>query len=183
MHSSQQIRKETYMEKPKKSQYFLRLQKEIWNKVFFLYLVKCLLGTSFCYALYKTFPQYHLYWSIISLLLVLAPDWNNSIQLPLNRIKANITGGVVGLLCFLLPFPQLIGLCCGVVATILVCYLLNYPQASRSALAALVIVYLQEYETAKWSIALERIFSVILGCLIALALTLIFRGFEKEATS
>lgn len=171
------------MEKPDRNHYFLRIKKEIWNRIFFLYLLKCLLGTSFCYVLYKAFPQYHLYWSIISLLLVLAPDWNNSIQLPLLRIKANLTGGIIGLFCFFLPFPQLIALCIGVLATILVCSLLNFSQASRSALAALVIVLIQEYESAKWVIALERIFSVILGCLVALALTLIFRIFEEKAAS
>ncbi|AEV27932.1 putative membrane protein [Sphaerochaeta pleomorpha str. Grapes] len=171
------------MEKPDKTPTLLRIKTEIWNTVFFLYLLKCLVGTIFCYALYKAIPQYHLYWSIISLLLVLAPDWNNSIQLPLNRIKANLTGGIVGLLCFFIPFPQLISLCIGVLATILVCSFLNYSQATRSALAALVIVFIQEFESAKWSIALERIFSVILGCLVALALTLIFRVFEEKAAS
>jgi uncharacterized membrane protein YccC len=171
------------MEKNHESTFTRRLKKEVLNKVFFLYLLKCLIGTSFCYGLYKAIPQYHLYWSIISLLLVLAPDWNNSIQLPLNRIKANLTGGIVGLLCFFLPFPQLLSLCIGVLATILVCSILNYSQATRSALAALVIVFIQEYESAKWSIALERIFSVILGCLVALALTLIFRFFEEKVIS
>jgi len=148
--------------------------------IFLLYITKCLIGTVICYSLYKAVPQYHLYWSIISLLLVLAPDWNDSITLPLNRIKANLTGGLVGLLCFFFPFSQLINLCMGVVLTILVCQFLQFPSATRSALAALVIVLIQEYEAAKWTIAAERILSVILGCLVALGLTLLFHAIEKN---
>jgi uncharacterized membrane protein YccC len=157
-----------------------RFKAEVWNKIFFLYLAKCMVGTAFCYYLYVAIPQYHLYWSIISLLLVLAPDWNNSIRLPLNRIKANATGGIVGLMCYFLPFPQLANLCIGVLATILVCYLFDYAAASRSALAALVIVVIQEGESANWGVSLERIFSVLIGCLVALVLTLCFRPLERR---
>ncbi|WP_320130203.1 FUSC family protein [uncultured Sphaerochaeta sp.] len=164
----------------KNSSIWSRIKKETGNAVYALYLLKSIIGTCICYAFYKAIPEYHLYWSIISLLLVLAPDWDNSIKLPLNRIKANLTGGIVGLLCFFIPFPQLFTLCLGVIATILVCSILNYSTATRSALAALVIVYIQEYETASWIVSLERIFSVILGSLVGLALTLLFHAIELK---
>ena len=144
-----------------------------------LYITKCLLGTVICYGFYKAFPQYYLHWSIISLLLVLAPDRDNSIALPIARIKANITGALVGLFCFMLPLHQLLGLLIGVIATISICSLLKFPAATRSALAALVIVLLQEGGKPMWSYALQRIFAVLLGCLVGLALTVCFQACEQ----
>jgi len=139
--------------------------------VMMLYTIKCLLGTAICYGFYKAFPQYYLLWSIVSLLLVLAPDPGNSISL---------TGALVGLLCFTLPFHQLLNLLIGVVLTIFICSWLKFPTATRSALAALVIVLLQEFGKPMWSYALQRIFAVLLGCLVGLALTLAFQAVERK---
>ena len=52
--------------------------------------------------------------------------------------------------------------------------------AVRSALAALVIVFIQQSESRDWTIALERVGSVWLGCFVALALTLAFRAAENR---
>ncbi|WP_332447265.1 FUSC family protein [Sphaerochaeta sp.] len=165
------------------------MKDRLFTPVFVLYIVKCLIGTSICYGFYRAFPQYHLSWSVVSLLLVLAPDWDNSLALPIARIKANVTGALIGLACFTLPLPQLAGLCLGVVLTITVCSLFHYASSTRSALAALVIVLLQEFDTPMWFYALQRIFAVILGCLVALALTLLFfwmsragKAFKDRAT-
>lgn len=111
--------------------------------------------------------------------MVLAPDWDNSITLPIARIKANITGALLGLFCFTLPLSQLTQLCIGVVLTIAVCTILRIPTSTRSALAALVIVLLQEMGKPMWSYALQRIAAVLLGCLVGLALTLSFQYGER----
>ena len=42
--------------------------------------------------LYVAFPRYPLYWSIISVLLVLDPDEQESMWLSYARMKANIAG-------------------------------------------------------------------------------------------
>jgi uncharacterized membrane protein YccC len=158
-----------------------RVGRQVWNMPFLLYLVKCLLGTVICYGFYVLVPQYHLYWSLVSVLLVLAPDHLDSIKLPLDRIKANLAGGMVGLACFFLPLPPLAALCIGVPVTILVCYLLGFGNAARSALAAIIIVFIQENESGNWQIAMERMGAVVLGCLVALALTLLFHWGELLA--
>ncbi|MGE4465336.1 MAG: FUSC family protein [Spirochaetales bacterium] len=156
------------------------MKRALFNPVFLLYISKCLIGTVICYGFYKAFPQYYLSWSIVSLLLVLAPDWDSSISLPIARIKANITGALIGLFCFTLPFSQLANLCIGVVLTIAVCTIMRFPSSTRSALAALVIVLLQEMGKPMWSYALQRIFAVLLGCLVGLALTLLFHFGEQR---
>lgn len=163
------------------SGHWRRIARQVGNMPFALYLVKCLLGTVICYGFYVLVPQYHLYWSLVSVLLVLAPDHHDSIKLPLDRIKANLAGGVVGLACFFLPLPPLAALCIGVPVTILVCYLLGFGNAARSALAAIIIVFIQENESWNWQIAMERMGAVVLGCLVALALTLVFHWGELLA--
>lgn len=106
------------------------MKRQLFNPIFLLYITKCLIGTIVCYGFYKAFPQYYLSWSIVSLLLVLAPDWDNSISLPIARIKANITGALIGLSCFTLPLNQLTQVCVGVVLTIAVCTILRIPTST-----------------------------------------------------
>ncbi len=145
-----------------------------------LYLLKCLLGTLICHRFYVWYPDHQLYWSIVSVLLVLAPEPRDSVNLSLTRIWANAIGAAVGLVFYLAPLPTLLALCLGVVATILICHALALGHASRTALAALVIVFIQQSESSNWTIALERVGSVLLGCLVALALTLTFQAVERR---
>ncbi|HZJ88765.1 MAG TPA: FUSC family protein [Sphaerochaeta sp.] len=151
------------------------MKQNPFNSVILIYISKCLLGTVLCYQLYLAFPEWRLLWTIISLLLVLAPDWDNSIALPINRIQANITGALIGLFCFFLPTSELFKLLIGVVITILICTRF-FPNSTRSALAALVIVLMQEGNQPMISYALQRIGAVILGSLVGLAITLLFHA-------
>ncbi len=145
-----------------------------------LYVIKCLIGTAICYSLYRLFPDHQLYWAIVSVLLVLTPGHRDSVQLSFARIWANAIGAAVGLGCFFLPVPLILALCLGVVATILVCNFFTLGTAVRSSLAALVIVFIQQNEFRDWTIALERVISVLIGCLVALALTLAFQKLERR---
>jgi len=147
------------------------------------YVIKCLLGTFICYALYRFFPGHQLYWAIVSVLLVLSPAHQDSVHFSMARIWANAIGAAVGLACFLLPIPMLPALSLGVVVTIVICNYLPISAAVRSALAALVIVFIQQRESSDWTIALERVISVLIGCLVALALTLGFRALEQRLQS
>jgi hypothetical protein len=86
--------------------------------------------------------QYYLSWSIVTC-VGLAPDWTLD-TLPIARIKANITGALLGLFCFTLPLRSTHTAVHRVVLTIASCTILRIPTSTRSALAALVIVLLQE---------------------------------------
>ena len=145
-----------------------------------LYVLKCLLGTFICHRFYLALPGHQLYWSIVSVLLVLAPGHRDSVQLALGRSFANAVGAAVGLACFLAPWPEILALSLAVVATIAVCQYLDLGGATRTALAALVIVFIQQNEAHDWTIALERVGSVWLGCLVALLLTLAFQAVENR---
>lgn len=143
------------------------------NIVFRRYMVKCVAGTAVCYGIAKAVPQYPIYWSIVSLLLVLDQDEAESMRLALDRMKANIAGASVGLAALFLGAPNILSVCLSVVGTILLCEALKLGKASRSALAALIIVMMSG--NARWATAVERMACVILGCLVAIALTWAFR--------
>lgn len=147
----------------------------------FQYILKCLIGVSVCYVPYVFFPQHEFYWSIISVLLVLAPDHNDSNRLAMDRMKANIIGSIAGLVSYLFiaHFPTLLVLSGAVIVNIIICYMLGLENTTRSALAALVIVLIQEKENSSWLAGFERMGCVIVGCLIAIIITYIFSRFEK----
>ena len=145
-----------------------------------IYPIKCVLGLCIGYLLYKHFPQHQFYWSMISVLLVLAPDGNDSNKLVFDRIRATILGSSIGLILFLIYTPNLFLICIGIVATISIGMRFKLDNAIRSALVSLVIVMIQEQKDGTWKAAVERIVCVIIGCFIALLLTLIVNLFIQN---
>ncbi len=148
------------------------------KKFFNTYIIRCVLGVAICYILYIHFPHYPLSWSIVSVALATAE--NNDNKLAYNRIKANLLGGLVGLILYFIPLPGLVLICIGVAITILLGHLLSLEDSLRSALAALVIVFIREVHSKSWKIALERVGCVLIGCLVALGITLCFNLYKKR---
>lgn len=141
---------------------------------FLVYITKCILGLFITYSIYVTFPEHQFFWSVISVLLAFSPDDKDAKKVAYDRMKANILGSSVGMILFLIHFPNLLIMGLGVILTILIATALNIQSTTRSALAAVIIVLLYEQENASWHMALERMICVIIGCLIALLLTLLF---------
>ncbi|WP_158795556.1 FUSC family protein [Pedobacter sp. L105] len=137
-----------------------------------LYLLKCIAGLILCYVLYKAFPQYPFYWSLVSVVITMAPDSSN--KLAYDRITANTLGCAVALALYPIHISPLIMLCAGVALIIIIGTLLQLNTALRSAMAALIIVILNEQEHRNWIVALQRVGCVIAGCLIALGVALVF---------
>lgn len=146
---------------------------------YFFYILKCVSGVSICYALYRSFPNHQFSWSIVSVLLVIAPESADSIRLAFDRMKANILGASVGMTVFMVHTPEFISLCVAVVTTILLATFIKLGGASRSALAALAIVLIQEHEKNTWRSALERMGCVVTGCIVGLLVTVVFSKIES----
>ncbi|QNK61746.1 FUSC family protein [Pedobacter sp. PAMC26386] len=142
------------------------------NSTNFIYLLKCLTGVIICYALYKAFPQYPFYWALVSVVVSLSPDSSNT--LAYDRMKANMIGCAAGICMYPLHLPNLVILCFGVTLTIFIGITLRMTNTLKTALAAVVIITLQEEHEKHWYIALERVTCVVTGCLVALAVTLLF---------
>jgi uncharacterized membrane protein YgaE (UPF0421/DUF939 family) len=155
--------------------------KEYYNRRVYIYILECIVGLSICYTLYKNFPQHQFYWSMISAVLVIAPDGKDSDRLAIDRMKANILGSLIGLMLFLIHQPNLFLICIAVILTILIGTFFKLNNALRSALSALVIVMIHEEEkSSTWHIAIERMGCVIFGCLIGLLITLISNSLDNS---
>jgi uncharacterized membrane protein YgaE (UPF0421/DUF939 family) len=155
--------------------------KEYYNPRVYIYILECIIGLCICYTLYKHFPQHQFYWSMISAVLVIAPDGKDSDRLAIDRMKANILGSLIGLLLFLIHQPNLFLICIAVILTIVIGTFLKLNNALRSALSALIIVMIHEEEkSSTWHIAIERMGCVIFGCIIGLLITLISNSLDNS---
>ena len=138
-------------------------------------MLQCIIGLSICYTLYKCFPQHQFFWSIISVVLVIAPNSQDSNRLAIDRMRANILGSSIGLLLFLIHQPNLLLICIAMMLTILMGMLLKLNEALRTALAAVVIVMIhEEQRNSTWQIAIERMGCVMFGCIVGLFITVVF---------
>lgn len=146
-----------------------------------IYLVKCVIGAAICYLFYAFMPQYPVYWAIISVVIVFSPD--NNKKLAYDRIKSNLLGASIGLILFFIPIPSILLVCCGVALTILVGIALRLDNTLRTALAALVIVLIQENQEHNWMIPIERVVCVCIGCFVALIITFLFSKFQSYGQS
>jgi uncharacterized membrane protein YgaE (UPF0421/DUF939 family) len=154
--------------------------KQNYHPRLFIYILECIIGLCVSYTLYKCFPQHQFYWSMVSTVLVIAPDGKGSNQLAFDRMKANILGSSIGLLLFLIHQPNLLLISTAVILTIIIGTFLKLNTALRSALAAVVIVMIhEEDQNSTWHIALERMGCVIIGCIIGLLITLAFNSFSN----
>ncbi|HEY2583388.1 MAG TPA: FUSC family protein [Mucilaginibacter sp.] len=153
---------------------------EYYSPRIFIYILECIIGLCICYTLYKCFPQHQFYWSIVSVVLVIAPDSKDSNRFAIDRMKANILGSSIGLLLFLIHQPNLFLICVAVILTILTGMLLKLNAALRTALAALIIVMIhEEQQNSTWHIAVERMGCVMLGCVVGLLITVAFNWISK----
>jgi uncharacterized membrane protein YgaE (UPF0421/DUF939 family) len=146
----------------------------------FIYIAECIIGICICYSMYTYFPQHQFYWSMVSVVLVIAPDGKNSNQLAFDRMKANTLGSSIGLLLFLANHPNLFLICIGVTLTIVTGIFLKLNTAMRSSLSSLVIVMIHEaQQNSTWHIAFERMGCVMFGCIVGLLITITFNSFSN----
>ncbi len=144
-----------------------------------LYILKCVVGALICYWLYVAFPQYPLFWSLVSVVLVISPE--NDKRLAYIRMEGNFLGSFIGLVVFFIPLPMAVILCLGISLTIITGLLLKLLASLRTAVAATVIVLFQEKSEHSWEVALQRVACVVVGCIIGFIITVAFTRLEKMA--
>lgn len=139
-----------------------------------IYAAKCVTATLIVYTVSSYFNYRNMPWSLISVLLILSPDGKDAVKLAFARIKANVIGAGVGLLCLLLSAPSMWTISLGFVIALSLCYLLRFEDSIRSALAATAIIMLHEEDEHLWDTALERVIAVMAGCMLGLFITFAF---------
>ncbi|WCT13109.1 FUSC family protein [Mucilaginibacter jinjuensis] len=137
------------------------------------YIIKCLIGTAIGFYLYRLFPTLGA-WCLISIILVLAPDEKDAMNLATNRIIANLIGAAIGLTLFYIHPINLFMICLGITIAIVACELLKLQTATRSAGVALLIITMHQPGQYFWDVALERAGGVLCGCIIGMIITYVF---------
>ncbi len=149
-------------------------------RIVIIYMMKCVIGIL-CAHFVTTFLQLEdsTNWCLLSVLLVLAPDSEDSYKLAVTRIKANLVAAGAGLL--LSPFysPGILWISIGVIFAILLCYLFGVDAGARSASVAVIIILMHDEQHRWWEAATSRASAVLLGCVIGLIITFVFHYPEK----
>lgn len=141
-----------------------------------LYMLKCCMAAIAVYAARPWLPvdEADWVWFFISMILVQSPDSTEAMPLALTRIQANIVASFFALLTLLIGLSGPLAMCLAFCASIAFCYWRKMMQASRAALAAVVIVLLHPQGQHVWDAALQRSIYVVAGCLAGLAIAMIF---------
>ena len=141
------------------------------------YILKCIIGTSICYELFIRFPNYPFYWSMMSVALVFTVENKN--ELAYDRMKANILGSTIGFFLHFISLNSLLLIIIGISVVIYLGTILRLGNATRTALAALIIVVVKQGIDKESWVALSRMICVVVGCLVALVVTLGFSWYNK----
>ncbi|GEP91204.1 Fusaric acid resistance protein-like [Chitinophaga terrae (ex Kim and Jung 2007)] len=141
-----------------------------------IYAAKCVTGVLAVLGLSFLFNYDNVVWVLISVMLVLSPDGSDAVTLAVTRIKANIIGAISGFLLILIHPNMIVMMSIAVMITVLLCNLLRLEPATRTALAATIIVMTHEAGSHLWDTAVERVLSVLVGCLLGLLITFIFHN-------
>jgi len=145
------------------------------TKALALYAAKCVACTAVVFLLAHLLGDAQVAWCLVSVVLVLSPDSRETFALTLSRVGANFVGGACSLLGLLSGLPDVAALCVTYVVTIAACAAVGLTASSRVALAAVTILMLQHRaDVPLWQSVFERIVAVVVGCVVALAVTLAF---------
>ncbi len=143
-------------------------------KSLLVYAAKCITGSLIVFSISSLINYNDFGWALISVMLVLSPDGKDAVPLAITRIKANVVGAAVAVLCLLVSPENMWSMSVAIAITLSFCYLLKLDAGIRSALAACIIIMMHNEGKHSWGTALERIISVLGGCVLALVITFLF---------
>ena len=135
-----------------------------------IHAAKTALAAALCWWLALRLGLHDGYWGSISAIIVLQSNVGSTISASRDRILGTLIGAVLGFSFSLfgtLPWNYILA----VVAAVVVCGLLGLRSSSRLAGVTITIVMLVQKTGPRWSLALDRVGQVVLGILVALAVT------------
>lgn len=147
--------------------------KHIITSQLIIYIIRCVIGFLIGYSLMIRFPEYELFWSLLSIILVISPEGKDTRKLTIERVKSNLIGSVVGLICLFINSPTVLLLVLGIVFAIIICYLFKVMNMSRVAIVAFLIIMLQTHTMDESIAPIVRFATVTLGCFIGLSVVIV----------
>ncbi|MES2799866.1 MAG: FUSC family protein [Bacteroidota bacterium] len=142
------------------------LQSQFW-----IYASRCIIGFLIGYLLSLQFPQYDLFWAMLSIILVISPDEKEARQITIDRVKSNFIGSLSGLMVFFLDTTEVVKTSIGIFVAIVFCKIFNLMSVARTAVVTVVIIIIG-HQTTTLIAPIERFISVFVGCMIGLSITL-----------
>ncbi len=141
-----------------------------------IHAAKTALAPALCWWLALRFGWRDGYWGSISAIIVLQSNVGSTVNASRDRILGTLIGAVLGFsfsLFGVLPWNYILA----VLAAVIVCGLLGLRSSSRLAGVTITIIMLVQKTGPRWILALDRVGEVILGIVVALAVTtLVFPG-------
>ncbi|HWT67336.1 MAG TPA: FUSC family protein, partial [Terracidiphilus sp.] len=155
----------------------LRLEPESGNAVLswehrrlLIHAAKTALAAALCWWLAMRFGLHDGYWGSISAIIVLQSNFGSTVTASRDRLLGTMIGAVFGFsfgLLGTLPWNYV----AAVLAAMTLCGLLGFRSSSRLAGVTITIVMLVQQGGSHWTLALDRVAQVVLGILVALAVT------------
>lgn len=126
-----------------------------------------MIGFSIGFFLVKQFPEFDLFWSLLSVMLVISPEGKDAPRLTTERVKANLIGAFSAFVVILLPFDIFYKIMIGIVVAAVLCSIFKLLNVSRTAIVAIIIILI-ERPNDSIAASIERFISVLIGCIIGL---------------
>jgi uncharacterized membrane protein YccC len=167
--SQQQLAIKLRVEEPENSAWFNLERRRLLT-----HAAKTALAAALSWWIAQRFGLRDGYWGAISSIIVLQSNFGATVSASRDRILGTLIGAALGFSCTLfgvLPWNFILAL----LAAIIICGLLGLRSSSRLAGVTISIVMLVNTTGSHWILALHRVFEVVLGILVSLAIsTLVF---------
>jgi uncharacterized membrane protein YccC len=140
------------------------------RKSLLIHAAKTALAAALCWWLVQRFGWRDGYWGSISAIIVLQSDVGSTVNASRDRLLGTLIGAAFGFAFSIfgtLPWNYILA----VLAAMIVCGLLGLRNSSRLAGVTVTIVMLVQKTGPRWSLALDRVSEVVLGIVVALAVT------------
>jgi uncharacterized membrane protein YccC len=163
--SQQELAIELRVEKPERARLLSWERQRL-----LIHAAKTALAAALCWWLALRFGLHDGYWGSISAIIVLQSNVGSTVNASRDRILGTLIGSILGFSFSLfgaLPWNYILA----VLAAVIVCGLLSLRSSSRLAGVTITIIMLVQKPGPKWSLALDRVGEVMLGIVVALAVT------------
>ena len=139
-----------------------------------IHAAKTALAAALCWWLALRFGWRDGYWGSISAIIVLQSNVGATVTASRDRLLGTFLGAAFGFACSVFgapPWNYILAL----LMAIIVCGLLSLRNSSRLAAVTITIIMLVSKSGPRWELALDRVGEVLLGIVVALAVsTLVF---------
>jgi|CZKZ01.1.fsa_nt_gi uncharacterized membrane protein YccC len=135
-----------------------------------IHAAKTALAAALCWWLALRFGLHDGYWGSISAIIVLQSNVGSTVSASRDRLFGTFIGALLGFsfsMFGVLPWNYILA----VLVAVIVCGLLGLRSSSRLAGVTITIIMLVHKEGPRWGLAMDRVGEVVLGIVVALAVT------------